>query len=193
MYGIGLGVQIPAGRVYYRKVAQVGRAPGLGHKIVVPKIITYYIISGNGLVWFRALGLGPRDFGGSNPPYPTIYRGEIMLCKYCNKEFSLQQKGSGGSNRIFCYECMPSNSNRVERNKQRAALLLEYSNKIKLERGCDKCGYNKCATALEWHHPNEDKDGDPSILLRHSLDKYLEEVSKCDLLCANCHREEHSK
>ena len=30
------------------------------------------VLSGNGLVWFRALGLGPRDFGGSNPPYPTI-------------------------------------------------------------------------------------------------------------------------
>ena len=29
-------------------------------------------ISEHGLVWFRALGLGPRDFGGSNPPAPTI-------------------------------------------------------------------------------------------------------------------------
>ena len=59
-------------------MAQLGRAFGLGHKIVVPKIITYYIISGNGLVWFRALGLGPRDFGGSNPPYPTIFNKDSL-------------------------------------------------------------------------------------------------------------------
>ena len=58
----------------YREVAQLGRAFGLGLKIRVPKIFLYYIVSGNGLVWFRALGLGPRDFGGSNPPYPTIMR-----------------------------------------------------------------------------------------------------------------------
>lgn len=114
-----------------------------------------------------------------------------MICKYCGKEFQLQQKGSGGSNRIFCYDCLPSNSNRAERNKQRYALFVEYSNRLKLERGCDRCGYKKCAAALEWHHPNNDKDGDPSSLLRQSLDKYLEEASKCELLCANCHREEH--
>ena len=60
------------------------RTLGLGLKIRVPKIYLYYIISGNGLVWFRALGLGPRDFGGSNPPAPTIfvYYGD----KVCNKE-----------------------------------------------------------------------------------------------------------
>lgn len=116
-----------------------------------------------------------------------------MECLFCGREFELQQKGSGGSNRIFCYDCMPTNSNRSIRNKQRSALLLSFSNKIKLERGCDKCGYNKCATALEWHHPNNDKDGDPSVLLRRSLNKYLEEIEKCELLCSNCHREEHEK
>ena len=115
-----------------------------------------------------------------------------MICKNCGRDFILQQKGSGGSNRIFCYDCMPSGLNRLERNKLRALLLLNYSNKMKLERGCDRCGYNKCAAALEWHHPDTNKDGDPSILLRHSLDKYIEEINKCELLCANCHREEHN-
>ena len=28
--------------------------------------------SEHGLVWFRTLGLGPRNFGGSSPPAPTI-------------------------------------------------------------------------------------------------------------------------
>ena len=116
-----------------------------------------------------------------------------MICKNCNKEFELQQQGSGGSNRIFCYDCMPSNSNRAIRNKQRYDLLVNYSNKLKLERGCDKCGYNKCAKALEWHHPGADKDKDPASLLHISLDRYMAEVDKSILLCANCHREKHSK
>jgi hypothetical protein len=70
---------------------------------------------------------------------------------------------------------------------------MNYSNRLKLERGCDKCGYNKCAKALEWHHSGTDKDKDPASLLHISLDKYMAEIDKCILLCANCHREEHSK
>lgn len=116
-----------------------------------------------------------------------------MKCKNCGKEFVLAQKGSGGSNRIFCYDCMPSCSDRSVRNKMRYNLLMAYSNQLKLERGCDKCGYKKCAKALEWHHPNGDKDKDPAVLLHKSLGAYLEEIKKCNLLCANCHREEHDK
>jgi len=114
-----------------------------------------------------------------------------MKCRYCQKDFEIISKGSGGHNRIFCYECLPSSSDRMERNRMRNALYLKLSNKIKIDRGCDRCGYNKCAAALEWHHPNQDKDADPSTLLKISLDKYLEEIEKCELLCANCHREEH--
>lgn len=114
-----------------------------------------------------------------------------MICKVCNKTFTLSQKGSGGNNRIFCYDCMPINTNRKERQKQRYKLFTTYFNNIKLQRGCDKCGYNKCAAALEWHHPTNDKLGDPSMIGRYTIDKYLAEVNKCKLLCANCHREEH--
>lgn len=57
---------------------------------------------------------------------------------------------------------------------------------------CEKCGYNKCVDALEFHHldPNE-KDfsvGGKSW----SLERLKKEVDKCILICANCHRELHS-
>lgn len=115
-----------------------------------------------------------------------------MRCLNCNKKFEVTNKGSVGSNRIFCYECMPFNKSRKNRNLQRYILLKKYSDNLKLKRGCDICGYNKCANALEWHHPNGNKDGNPSSLLHYSLTKYIKETQKCELLCSNCHREFHS-
>lgn len=112
-----------------------------------------------------------------------------MICQNCGKEFVLNQKGRGGSNRIFCYDCMPSCSDRNTRKKLRYNLLMAYSNKLKLERGCDRCGYNKCAKALEWHHPDNNKTKEPAVLLHRSIEAYLQETNKCILLCANCHRE----
>ena len=116
-----------------------------------------------------------------------------MTCLNCNDKFELQQKGSGGNNRIFCYNCLPINSDRILRNKARAKLLTDYSDRVKLARGCDHCGYNRCAKALDWHHFDEStKDIDPADAVRRSLNRYLREIEKCVLLCSNCHREVHS-
>jgi predicted nucleic acid-binding Zn ribbon protein len=57
---------------------------------------------------------------------------------------------------------------------------------------CSRCGYNKNYSALEFHHL------DPSIksfnlsgrkFSNTTLDKLTNEIQKCILLCANCHRE----
>lgn len=57
---------------------------------------------------------------------------------------------------------------------------------------CEICGYDKCITALEFHHldPNEKEFtiGYNGVL---SLEKCKQEVDKCILVCANCHRELH--
>ena len=59
---------------------------------------------------------------------------------------------------------------------------------------CRSCGYNKCLSALEFHHHQRNKEGNVSTLLKNeSRQKLLKEVEKCILLCANCHRELHSK
>jgi hypothetical protein len=58
--------------------------------------------------------------------------------------------------------------------------------------GCKFCGYNKYGGALEWHHPNGDKE----YIFRTSGyfgPKATAERAKCILLCSNCHREEHYK
>ena len=60
---------------------------------------------------------------------------------------------------------------------------------------CQKCGYDKNIAALEFHHINSDEK-EFQLDMRHlsntSITKLKEEVSKCELLCANCHRELHN-
>ena len=40
-------------------------------------------------------------------------------------------------------------TNRWARARERAR---DYVNQIKLERGCEMCGYNEKASNLQWHH-----------------------------------------
>lgn len=58
---------------------------------------------------------------------------------------------------------------------------------------CIKCGYNKCITALEFHHV--DPSGKDFALSGDGQTRSWEiikiEIDKCILVCANCHREIH--
>ena len=58
---------------------------------------------------------------------------------------------------------------------------------------CVKCGYNKYPEVLEFHHTNPlEKDFNISKKGHcRSWERVSEEIKKCILLCANCHREVH--
>ena len=54
---------------------------------------------------------------------------------------------------------------------------------------CLKCGYNKSIAALEFHHDDPPtKEFCPSEMMNLKWERILKEISKCTLLCANCHR-----
>ena len=118
-----------------------------------------------------------------------------MICFYCGKEFDLSGK-QGGQNRIFCQECIPDGLTKDVAHHIRRRLYLDKANQQKKELGCSICGYNKYGEVLEWHHidPNI-KDFNPGDIMRDcSMKKwewYQNEIKKCVLMCANCHREWH--
>ncbi len=61
---------------------------------------------------------------------------------------------------------------------------------------CNVCGYDRCAAALELHHLDPSKKNFSFGAIRADPKKWdiiVEELRKCIMLCANCHREIHSK
>lgn len=58
---------------------------------------------------------------------------------------------------------------------------------------CQKCGYRRCIEALEFHHIEVSKKdfGISAKGYTRSWKRVKEEIDKCVMLCANCHREIH--
>ena len=58
--------------------------------------------------------------------------------------------------------------------------------------GCVECGYSKCLEALQFHHTDPAKKNFViSDYRKFSVEKLMAELSKCMVLCANCHIELH--
>lgn len=58
--------------------------------------------------------------------------------------------------------------------------------------GCCKiCGFNKYISALEFHHLNPEHK-EFTISKYYSIEKAKKELSKCIMVCCNCHRGLHN-
>ncbi len=99
------------------------------------------------------------------------------------------------SKAVIAYYLSP----KVKEYYLRARVLNNTKNMNKLREllgnKCKTCGYFKCKNALEFHHLDPStKDGTVTKILRDKGLKYaMEEIKKCILLCANCHRELHAE
>ena len=59
---------------------------------------------------------------------------------------------------------------------------------------CELCGYNTCTDALEFHHKDLSKKdfGISEKGYTRSWKRVQQELDKCIMVCANCHREVHA-
>ena len=94
-------------------------------------------------------------------------------------------------------EYYKKNKERIkQRDKKYKQELSKFINEIKLKSGCELCGYNEHSAALCFHHKNsENKETEIANLInsKYSKKRVLKEISKCIVLCANCHNILHSK
>jgi hypothetical protein len=108
------------------------------------------------------------------------------ICSTCHKEkevaeFYLTKTGQRIPACLIC---------RTERRKELGQKRIEFVNSKKVR--CQFCGYDKCKAALDFHHLDGDAKHTSIGLLRTSReDKLMAEISKCVVLCSNCHRELH--
>lgn len=72
-----------------------------------------------------------------------------------------------------------------KRRQNKIALVEHFGGK------CIRCGYNKCPQALQFHHLSNKMFGIAQNGRTPSFEILVEEAMKCELICANCHAEEH--
>ena len=118
-------------------------------------------------------------------PIPFEQRSNNCLereCLLCGKVF--KPKTAAANQRQCCYDCMPDGQ-QLKRG--------DFLAKLKIQRGgtCEKCGYNKCIKALEFHHIDPSQKDFTISNDRFKLIDAITESKKCVLICANCHREIH--
>ena len=81
---------------------------------------------------------------------------------------------------------------RAAQQKNRA-LKQDFVRQEKVNRGCARCE-EKHPACLEFHHRDQKaKQFTISIAAQRNwnLERIIEEIKKCDVLCSNCHRKEH--
>lgn len=116
---------------------------------------------------------------------------ETKICSKCGKELPIDQFNwrdkKKGTRRAECKTC---HSSYMKQKYQEKKNIVQ---ELKSQCRCAKCGDNR-GYVLEYHHVNpEEKENTIARLTsnNYTLDKVYDEIQKCIVLCANCHREFH--
>lgn len=118
---------------------------------------------------------------------------ETRTCKSCGCEKTLDNFANAGIIKGVEYKrhlCIPCYSKSKQPRKNR---IKEEFNEWKKTLSCSICG-NSDYRVLEFHHRNpSEKEYSISNMIDSGIgkEKLNNEISKCDVLCANCHRIKH--
>jgi predicted HNH restriction endonuclease len=113
----------------------------------------------------------------------------VKLCNRCSqtKDFSeFYKRRDGKDTTAYCKPCTSVQT--VERQRAFKKQCIAY-----LGGCCEKCSYDKCDAAMEFHHVDPSKkDFNISQVKSTTFSSDVKvELDKCWLVCANCHREIH--
>ena len=108
-----------------------------------------------------------------------LYLCLMRICKLCRNKFSDYQN----KNRNRCGSC----NTKIRRFRAKAAAIKYLGGE------CIKCGWKGNQAALQFHHidPTQ-KDFVIGNVANKKWEVIKSELSKCKLLCANCHSITHS-
>lgn len=112
----------------------------------------------------------------------------MRTCSKCHEEKEDSSFHYRGDKKILHRECkkcaLKRSINRRKKMKEEAIILLGGK--------CADCGIKYHRDVYDFHHINPaNKLGDPGAMMQRSRKVFFEEISKCILLCANCHRQRH--
>ena len=111
---------------------------------------------------------------------------EFKTCTQCGRMLPISEYYSNGNRKSSC--CKSCHSANIKKTYDEK---VDAVNIYKAQRGCAKCGERRFYL-LEFHHKNPDeKEFGISKKIRSKFEDLLPEIEKCDVLCANCHREFH--
>jgi hypothetical protein len=139
----------------------------------------------------RKFCLSCSPFGGRNNRNLCIPKDKnglpekktCAMCGFVKPSSNFYKRRNRSTLLSYCKSCVAAQS------KSRSVKLK--ADCVKHKGGkCSLCGYSKCLAALEFHHIDRSKKqfgvgGKRST----TFENLKEELEKCVLLCANCHRE----
>ena len=119
------------------------------------------------------------------------HKEEILRLRAEGKSYRQIQEILGCSKGTIAYHLGPGQKDKTkDRTNRNRTIQSRKLWELKEESGCIDCGEMYPHYMLEFDHlPGYEKIDSPIRLAsRYGMEKALEEVKKCDIVCANCHK-----
>lgn len=124
----------------------------------------------------------------------------MRLCTKCGSEkpssdFARRTSGGRSGYQSWCRDCHKAYQNgagkrpkREYRNKRRESLKAEID--LIKSAPCSDCGQTFPTVCMDFDHIRGEKLGNIATMINNctSRESIFEEIAKCELVCANCHR-----